>query len=698
MLNFKKLIFVVALALCGPVFAQTTYQHAIPAGSGVLTAPATTGATPGTNPIGGANGIAKFDSNGTASAFTATANGTTNSLATWLSPTQQAISTGSGTLPNSITGTSFVPISGGTGTYFNTTIPSSFWYVHNSTPQTTSQQQVLYVKKDCTGCTTSGITFDLHLNTIMGASETGNEWVQRNEADCYSTVGTSCVGLDSFGILEPGGTTHTWGAIFGGVDATDSNSSVSGYATPIEVDLAANKLDDASNSSTYGGVGTRWGVNMGMDRSVGTDTTPAQFTYGYLVSQGEKSQDGVSEFTCGNGTQNCDYMGSAYAVSTGFEGYNIFDARGASPYWNESPSRPVIALNMQAGMDVDFASDVTGSKSLTEPPQRYLSYSTTDNALEYTSAAHSAGPLAKIDDSGNETLAGGLTAASASLTTALPITSGGTGGNSASAARTSLGLGTMATQNANAVAITGGSVALTTPLAVTSGGTGSSTASGALTALGAAPLASPALTGTPTAPTAPALTNNTQISTTAYTDSAVAVETARAVAAEALKANLTGAAFTGAISSTGTVTGSSYVGRTSGSAPAGSVGEYLTSTVGCGAGVALTSGTITQITSIPLTPGEWMLSATAAYNPAGTTTTSEVSAALSSTPGSLTGLYTPGTFTFNGTLATGGKQGFSLSPWIVTPSSNATFYLNEQATFGISTALGCGTITALRVG
>lgn len=39
---------------------------------------------------------------------------------------------------------------------------------------------------------------------------------------------------------------------------------------------------------------------------------------------------------------------------------------------------------------------------------------------------------------------------------------------------------------------------------------------------GAAPLASPALTGTPTAPTATAGTNNTQVATTAYVDTAVA--------------------------------------------------------------------------------------------------------------------------------------------------------------------------------
>jgi hypothetical protein len=62
-----------------------------------------------------------------------------------------------------------------------------------------------------------------------------------------------------------------------------------------------------------------------------------------------------------------------------------------------------------------------------------------------------------------------------------------------------------------------------------------------------APLASPALTGTPTAPTKTALTNNTDIATTAYTDSAVAVETSRAETAEALKLPLAGGTMSGAI-------------------------------------------------------------------------------------------------------------------------------------------------------
>lgn len=57
----------------------------------------------------------------------------------------------------------------------------------------------------------------------------------------------------------------------------------------------------------------------------------------------------------------------------------------------------------------------------------------------------------------------------------LALTGGGTGASSASGARTNLGLGTLATQNANGVAITGGTItglaALTTAGNVTFGGT-----------------------------------------------------------------------------------------------------------------------------------------------------------------------------------------------------------------------------------
>lgn len=64
---------------------------------------------------------------------------------------------------------------------------------------------------------------------------------------------------------------------------------------------------------------------------------------------------------------------------------------------------------------------------------------------------------------------------------------------------------------------------------------------------GAAPLASPALTGTPTAPTATALTATTQIATTAYADAAVGVETTRAQTAEAAKVASVAAADTSVV-------------------------------------------------------------------------------------------------------------------------------------------------------
>jgi hypothetical protein len=111
-------------------------------------------------------------------------------------------------------------------------------------------------------------------------------------------------------------------------------------------------------------------------------------------------------------------------------------------------------------------------------------------------------------------------------------------------ARANLGLGTIATQLADNVAITGGAISGITDLAIADGGTGASTADAALTnlgataagkavltaadaaaqltALGAAPLASPAFTGAPTAPTQAASDNSTKIATTAFVTAAVA--------------------------------------------------------------------------------------------------------------------------------------------------------------------------------
>ena len=75
------------------------------------------------------------------------------------------------------------------------------------------------------------------------------------------------------------------------------------------------------------------------------------------------------------------------------------------------------------------------------------------------------------------------------LITALAVADGGTGASTAAGARTNLGLGTIAVQNASAVAITGGSITGITALAVADGGTGASTAATARTNLGLSTMA-----------------------------------------------------------------------------------------------------------------------------------------------------------------------------------------------------------------
>lgn len=87
---------------------------------------------------------------------------------------------------------------------------------------------------------------------------------------------------------------------------------------------------------------------------------------------------------------------------------------------------------------------------------------------------------------GNVLIAGGSVV---DLVSPIAINSGGTGGNTASAARTSLGLGSISTQNANNITITGGSITGITPIRIEEGGTNAGDAINARINLGLGSLA-----------------------------------------------------------------------------------------------------------------------------------------------------------------------------------------------------------------
>lgn len=150
---------------------------------------------------------------------------------------------------------------------------------------------------------------------------------------------------------------------------------------------------------------------------------------------------------------------------------------------------------------------------------------------------------------------GAVSASSLALTTALPMTSGGTGATTASAARSNLGAAAGGANN-DITSLSG----LTTALSVAQGGTGSTTTAGARSNLGAAAsgantditsLNSPAI-GSGTATTQASTDSSTRVATTAFAQSLLpAAYTSYTPTLTAASGSYTSASATGAYSQTG---------------------------------------------------------------------------------------------------------------------------------------------------
>lgn len=197
-----------------------------------------------------------------------------------------------------------------------------------------------------------------------------------------------------------------------------------------------------------------------------------------------------------------------------------------------------------------------------------------------------------------------------------------------------------------------------------------------------ATLASPTFTGVPAAPTAAATTNTTQIATTAMVNSAIT--------GNALAGSFTTLASSGAYtpSQTAGIVGTT----TNNNANAGSVGEYVTNST---SGTSLTSNTSANCTSASLTAGDWDVSGSIQFVPAGSTTVSGIDTGISTTSATLGALGSLSTLAAN--LTTGISQ-YLPSPMVrVSLSGTTTVYVIGNASFGVSTMTCNGFIRARRV-
>lgn len=168
------------------------------------------------------------------------------------------------------------------------------------------------------------------------------------------------------------------------------------------------------------------------------------------------------------------------------------------------------------------------------------------------------------------TLNQNTTGTAANVTGTVAIANGGTGATTAATARTSLGLGTIATQDASNVSLTGGSISNSSITGgsitgITSlGVSGNGSISGTL-----------GVTGVLTAPTAVAGTSTTQVATTAFVTGAVSTVTGTLGTMSTQNANnvaITGGTISGLASALPIASGGT------GLAAVGTSGQILTST------------------------------------------------------------------------------------------------------------------------
>lgn len=141
-------------------------------------------------------------------------------------------------------------------------------------------------------------------------------------------------------------------------------------------------------------------------------------------------------------------------------------------------------------------------------------------------------------------------------------------------------------------------------------------------------------------------------------------------------------------------------GVTSGAcASAGNVGECKNANVPQGSAVALTNNVAANVTSVPLTAGNWLCYGNVGFSPAGTTSTSQELGWISTTSAAVptpTGLGAEIGLTTLGSTGGGNADILPVGMLMVNVATTATVYLSAYASFTTSTNVAYGYINCIR--
>lgn len=140
-------------------------------------------------------------------------------------------------------------------------------------------------------------------------------------------------------------------------------------------------------------------------------------------------------------------------------------------------------------------------------------------------------------------------------------------------------------------------------------------------------------------------------------------------------------------------------------ASAGAIGEAKSSEIAVGSAVSLTTGAISNITSLSLEAGAWLVWGAIKFTGNAATTVSSLIGSISSVNNSVTSsLIAQGSthrvaynsFTLFNAIAAG-SQIMPIAAGIVRPSATTSYYLNARADFATNSCSAWGDMYALRI-